>query len=334
MRPLSGGGDRLPSEQREQRRPRLSRVAVPKQRFPNHAAREPILKPARQPLCHTQLRRTRAGRRQRLEDHLAHQRHRRRLLRVRRTPVVAPREHPEDHQPQRPDIGARADRRVDVALLRRHPERRTDGGGRRRRQRLGQELGDPEVQHLDRERRSFPPRLREEHIFGLQIPVHHADLVRRGERVTELRAHLARIVHGQRAVRLDVRREITAVEQLHHQPRRARLLLDPGGDDLHHVVAADARPDPRLLHEASAQLVVAHKVLVHHLQRALAPGAELLDDVDRAHASFAEGAHDAEVRADHGPVLEHPRTRHGSRLPRGRGRESVRTRLRDPAGRE
>ncbi|MFT3767570.1 MAG: hypothetical protein QM820_19115 [Minicystis sp.] len=75
------------------------------------------------------------------------------------------------------------------------------------------------------------------------------------------------------------------------------------------MLALDAGAHARLLLEALARPRVLHELRVHQLQRALAAGAELLDDVDRAHAALVEGANDLEVAGEDGVVGE--RDAHG-----------------------
>ena len=59
---------------------------------------------------------------------------------------------------------------------------------------------------------------------------------------------------------------------------------------------ADLRSDPRFLHKALSQLVVADEMLVHDLERARASGADLFDQVHGAHAALAQGSDDPEVQ--------------------------------------
>jgi NAD(P)-dependent dehydrogenase (short-subunit alcohol dehydrogenase family) len=97
-----------------------------------------------------------------------------------------------------------------------------------------------------------------------------------------------------RAVLVEVRREVRALEKLHHEPRGTGL-LDARGHHVDDVVALDASGDARLLLEALTNLGVARELRVEHLERARLRRAELLHHVHGAHAAPRERSHDLEV---------------------------------------
>ncbi len=93
--------------------------------------------------------------------------------------------------------------------------------------------------------------------------------------------------------------EIVAVEQLHHEERRAvELGGDVGVDHFHDVVALDARRSPRLALEALDGLRIFRRPSVKKLQREEIAGARVLDDVHDAHPPATELADDAVARRD------------------------------------
>ena len=125
-----------------------------------------------------------------------------------------------------------------------------------------------------------------------------ADRVRRGDGVTQLLEDLAdhRVRH--RTVLLDVIAEGLPLEQLHRDPRHLELLVDAGGDDLRDVLARDPRGHLRFALEALEERFVGDVLAAQDLQGAMACGAELLGDVERAHRAPSERAHDHVVVAD------------------------------------
>ena len=73
------------------------------------------------------------------------------------------------------------------------------------------------------------------------------------------------------------------------------VCVDAGADHLDDVIAVDAGADPRLLDEALPGALVTLVLRVHHLQRAALAGAQLLRDVDRAHAARGEPLQHAKI---------------------------------------
>jgi hypothetical protein len=64
--------------------------------------------------------------------------------------------------------------------------------------------------------------------------------------------------------------------------------IDTRAHDLDDVLALDERADTRLLLEALAQGGIGHELREHQLESPRLPCADLLDDVDRAHAPLSE----------------------------------------------
>jgi hypothetical protein len=125
--------------------------------------------------------------------------------------------------------------------------------------------------------------------------VHDAGGVRRADGMSELLEDVKHLGQRQGSDAADVRREILAAEQLHREPRGPRRRVDARRHDLHDVLALDPCADARLLLEALAELRIRHELRVHELERALLLRADLLGDVDRAHAARGQRAHDAKV---------------------------------------
>src|SRR5205823_2146115 len=98
--------------------------------------------------------------------------------------------------------------------------------------------------------------------------------------------------------------ERQTVEELHRDPRDPEVRVDPGADDLHHVIALDDRADARLLLEALTERSVGDQLALHHLERGHGAGARLLGHVHRAHSSHPQRAEDAKVATKQGPALE------------------------------
>ena len=262
------------------------------------AVAEPLVETARQRSAHAHLRRPLRGGIDPFDHQLPQQRGKIGLFSIRRAPVELPGQAVEGDQPERPHVGRRPDRRALVRLLWRHPARRPDGLGRiALALLLLHQLGHAEVEDLDREGFALPPRAGHEDVLRLQVPVDEAVFVRFSQRVTELPENLQRLRGRQELLALDALGQLLAVEQLHRQPGNSRVVVDAGRDHLDHVVAADACADLRFLREPRPRVRALHELRVHDLERPLASGGELLDEVDGAHAARRQRAQDLEILA-------------------------------------
>lgn len=128
--------------------------------------------------------------------------------------------------------------------------------------------------------------------------MHDADAVPLGDRVAELQQRLLREPRFDGPSARHGLGDGLALQELHREPRHLRRRVDARRDDVDDVLALDPRADPCLLREAFTQARIGDELRVHGLERALLTRAELLGDVDRAHASFAERANDPEVRCE------------------------------------
>ena len=128
--------------------------------------------------------------------------------------------------------------------------------------------------------------------------------MRFSQRVTELPENLQRLRGRQELLALDALGQLLAVEQLHRQPGNSRVVVDAGRNDLDHVVAADPRAHLRFLREPRPRIRALDELRVHDLERPLAPGGELLDEVHRAHAARRQRLQDPEVLPEDLPLLE------------------------------
>ncbi len=113
-----------------------------------------------------------------------------------------------------------------------------------------------------------------------------ADRVRCAQAVRELRENVEDLGIRYAADARRARRKRLPDEQLHCEPRRTGCTIDSRRNDLHDVIALDARGNACLLIEASPQLLIVHEFGEHQLQGAAAPRRDLLDYIDRAHSAL------------------------------------------------
>jgi hypothetical protein len=265
-----------------------------------HAAGEPGVEAVGQRRGQAELRRALACEDDRVHAHLAEQ-HRER---VDLFPVVATGEQAKGDEAESPDIRGRRDATFAIGLLGGHEERRSE----RLRPCLlavGHELGDAEVEDLGGEGRLTPARDGEEDVLGLEIAMNDALRVGLLERVADLTEDLGDVAERQGPDALQAVGQLLALQQLHHQEGRAGLFVDAGGHHLDHVIAVDLRRGLRLEHEALTRRWIGRELRSHDLERALLARAELIDDVDGAHAPGAQGLHDAEIAAEDRIRLKH-----------------------------
>ena len=168
----------------------------------------------------------------------------------------------EERRTDRPDVGLRVDlRAISDRLLRRHEARRAEEKARRRL--LGAEarlhLREAEVEDLEA---TF---LRDEQVVGLDVAMDDALLVRRGEHVEQLLAHLVHVGERKATALPDAARlEQLAFEQLHDEigvTVLARVVVEDSHDaGMVHLVRRVA-----LLEEAATSVDVARELGVQDL---------------------------------------------------------------------
>ena len=218
--------------------------------------------------------------------------------------------------PERVEVAGRADPEGSRELLRRHVKRRPEAGGLLGRPRgVGHHLGDPEVEDLE-PRRAVVAR-GEEDVLGLEIAVHDARRVRPLERERRLRQEEHDHLRRERPALPEMRAEVLAAEQLHHQEGRPRFGVDARVEGLDDVLALDVRRHPRLELEALAHDLVAQDSRQHHLEGPALPCLEVDALVHRAHPARLEAAHDLVAPLEERPGGERSRGPGGhQRLPR------------------
>ena len=163
------------------------------------------------------------------------------------------------------------------------------GGLARRwpRNRLGiaQELGDAEVEHLDR--LAAVLLLHDDQVVGLEVAVHDAEGVGAVERAGRLlqEAHGGALRKPPQALEPVAHR--LAVEQLHHDEGPARL-GDPEIEDLDGVAGLDLRGQLRFGHEALSRRFLLRRSRVQELDRDVGLEGQVAGAPDFAHASASE----------------------------------------------
>ncbi len=232
-----------------------------------------------------------------------------------------------EHEAERVDVAADRDL-APLQLLRRHV------AGRPRAhvvvaQRLGEagqaEVGDAHVALAV-----------EHHVRGLEVPVQHALLVRRGEARAELPRDLERLVRRQPPDPAQQRGEVLAVHELHRDEEVA-LRLGHVVDAAHGRVRHVAR-DAHLAVEAREPLAVAVEAVRQELERDRLLELEVVGAVDLAHPAAAQQADDPVAPGEHCPGYEPlagqppPAVRGRARLLAG-GRRPRRRGVRRGAGR-
>ncbi len=125
-----------------------------------------------------------------------------------------------------------------------------------------------------------------------------------GDGVAHLLHDLEHRARALRAVAVHVRREVLAAEELHGEPGCTRHGVDARGNDLDDVLAVDLRPDAGLLLEAGTEARIGDELRQHQLESPLFAGAQLLGDVDGAHAALAQEVQHAIVTREHRPRLQ------------------------------
>jgi hypothetical protein len=262
----------------------------------HHTTREPGVEAVREALRDAELGCALRSRDERINADLSEQPGERATVGL--DPVGLPREEEEGHQPQRPDVRRGTHATFPIRLLGRHEEGRAEGLRPGLLDAVRDELGDPEVEDLRRERHVAPLGGREEDVLRLEITMHDPLGVGLLERVPDLGEDLLEIIERDGPGPRRRVRQLLAAKQLHHQVGSSAGLVHAGRDRLHDVVALDVGGDLRLADEALAHLGVPHPLGGHELEGAALARGELLGDVHRAHSPFTEWANHTKVTSE------------------------------------
>jgi hypothetical protein len=127
--------------------------------------------------------------------------------------------------------------------------------------------------------------------------VHDAARVCGGERGRDLARDAQRVDRGQPAHALQTLVERLALEQLHHDERRAVGVVAEVVD-LHDAGVGDRGGGARFIEEARDHLGILRERREENLHRRAATEQRVLGEVDRAHAALPEGADDAVATDD------------------------------------
>ena len=166
-------------------------------------------------------------------------------------------------------------------------------------------LGDPEVQHLDLR----PPVVAraEEDVGGLEVPVQHALVVRRGQGRADLAHDRDQHRGGHPSVDGQPLGQILTLQQLHHHERRSvgqRVEVQHVDD----VAVSQAAANLRLTAEPLQRIGVVTQRLAQDLDRHRAREPHMLAGIDHAHRPVAHQVLDAV-----GPGQQLPRQGVGAR---------------------
>jgi hypothetical protein len=165
--------------------------------------------------------------------------------------------------------------------------------------RLGQHLGDAEIQDLDQ--RLACLALGQEDVLRLQVAVHDGRFraVARDVAVSlvEPRRDLPKIAddarRGQWSLRLHDLVQLGAVQQLHHQKWHAARAVEARVEHFDDVLAIDATRDARLEPKFLDRVLRVQHVWPQHLQRDLELRLELFGHVHGAKAALGQKLLDA-----------------------------------------
>ncbi len=196
-----------------------------------------------------------------------------------------------EDDPQRPNIGPRIDLFGRLHLLGGHVIRRAhdrcrvrDRSARIRRRKIG-DLGNSEVEHFDDELPVVAPEAEE--IGGFQVPVNNPDAVGAGHAHASLKDEVDGLLGGQRAVPLNPRREVFALQELHDHVR-GTAVEGPHVQNARDVLALDLDRRPGLAGEALDDLLIADHPRQQKLDGHLFVELQMLRGDDHAHATDAE----------------------------------------------
>ena len=225
----------------------------------------------------------------------------------------------EQDRAERPDVAARVGGSARAQLLGRHVAGRAHHcvGARQREVGTGRCLGDPEVDDLDQRNAVGAPG--DEQVGRLEVAVD--DL--RGVGLGEPEACLHHIVRGdrrrERAVRGEHAREVTALEQLHHEVRRIVEHADVG--HAADMLAAQLRRRSGFAQKALDDRVVVGDLGQQELERDALAEMDVRRSNDDPHAAAADHAVDLELPRD-----EVPGRKHGVSLPEHRAALAAKSR--------
>ena len=197
----------------------------------------------------------------------------------------------EQDDAHRVEIAAAVDG-VAAPLLGRHVVRRAAHDARARdggRLRVGLQLREPEVHDLH-EVSAAAERL-EDHVLGLQIAMHDAQVVRFTEGGEHLAQHVDDASEGQRPLLVRDAREVLAPQELHHEVRLP--VLGPAEvEHGHRVRMVELARRARFGHEAQGRVLVRKEMGVDDFDGDGTAEGALLGTVDAPHAADADEVED------------------------------------------
>ena len=160
-------------------------------------------------------------------------------------------------------------------------------------------LGQPEVGQVAVLHGFRPAARRHEDVGGLDVAMHQPALVRGVERAGHLADHRHGTERLEAAVLGDHRAQVGSLDVAHRDEQQAVDLARLVERDDVRVV--DGGREARLAVETGAERLVLHELGSEHLQRDLAPEAQVLGPVHDTHAAAADDGLDAvarQLRAD------------------------------------
>ena len=167
--------------------------------------------------------------------------------------------------------------------------------GRGRERRMLLLLRRAEIEELHERLSTFD--IAEEDVLRLEIPMNDADPVRLRERLRELRDEGRHLVRRHATARSEVRAEIVALEELHHDEGDA-VGRDAGVEDLHDVRALHGRRDGGLARETRGSHGIARELLRHQLHDDVRLEPQMLGEPHRSHAALRDGPEEAHRAGD------------------------------------
>jgi hypothetical protein len=145
-------------------------------------------------------------------------------------------------------------------------------------------LHDPEVEDLDDLLLVVVPR--EEDVARLQIAMHEAVFVSAAQRLAERREDRGQLSYRQAPLAIELRPEVLAFEELHHEV--GRVSLHAKIEHLHHVRRPERGRDPRLSLEPRAVHVRHLPRQIHHLDGDLVVEEQVPRRPDGPHSALPE----------------------------------------------
>ncbi len=168
---------------------------------------------------------------------------------------------------------------------------------RQRELRFGERPGDPEIRHLD------PAVTPDQHVRRLHVAMDDAADVGGMERLADLGAHPGGLSRGQRPGLADDRRQVLALDQLHHDVRPGVVLAEVvDGDD---VGVAQRRSRTGLVAEPGQEVGVASELGPQQLDGDVALELRVARAIDPGHAALSEKLQQAVSPAEDASDLGH-----------------------------